>query len=102
MKYIPPEVGDNKVIYKGKRYWIVEFTGKDKIDGFGRENCQFIMYDKDSREILAYIDIKNRKYFATLAWGVDEFPRIFDKVKELVESVIEMDRYYAKHYFGLM
>ena len=73
MKYIPPEVGDNKVVYKGKRYWIIEFTGKDKIDGFGRDNCQFIIYDKDYRAILAYIDFKNGEYCAKLAWAIDDF-----------------------------
>ena len=45
MKYIPPEVGDNKVIYKGKRYWIVEFTGKDKIDGFGLKQLGQMLID---------------------------------------------------------
>ena len=100
MKYIPPEAGDNKVIYKGKRYWIVEFTGKDKIDGFSRENCQFIMYDKDYRVILAYIDIKNGEYYATLAWGIDDFTRSYDNIKDVVEGVVDMDKFYAKHCFG--
>lgn len=100
MKYIPPEVGDNKVFYKGKRYWIVQFTGNDKIDGFGRDNCQFIMYDKDCRGILAYIDFKNGEYSATLAWGIDEFTRTFDNIRDVVEGVVSMDKYYAKHCFG--
>jgi hypothetical protein len=100
MKYIPPEIGDNKVIYKGKRYWIIEFTGKDKIDGFGRDDCQFIMYDKDCRGILAYIDIKNGEYCASLAWGIDNYTCNFDNIKEVAKGVIDMDRYYAKHCFG--
>jgi hypothetical protein len=100
MKYIPPEVGDNNVIYKGKRYWIVEFSGKDKIDGFGSENCQFIMYDKDRNGILAYIDMKNGEYFATLAWGIDNFTKSFSNIKDVVQGVVDMDRYYAKHCFG--
>ena len=103
MKYIPPEVGDNKVVYKGKRYWIIEFTGKDKIDEFGRDDCQFVMYDKsekDYRGILAYIDIKNGEYCATLAWGIDDFTRNFDNLKDVVDGVVNMDRYYAKHCFG--
>jgi hypothetical protein len=100
MKYIPPDVGDNKVVYKGKRYWIVEFTGKDKINLFGRNNCQFIMYDKYYKGILACIDIKNGEYCATLAWGIDNFTRKFENIEELVKGIIDMDRYYAKHCFG--
>ena len=103
MKYIPPKVGDNKVVYKGKRYWIIEFTGKDKIDDFGRNDCQLIMYDKsdeDHRGILAYIDIKNGEFCATLAWGIDVFTRNFDTLKDVVEGVVNMDKYYAKHCGG--
>jgi hypothetical protein len=100
MKYIPPKIGDNKVIYKGKRYWIVEFTGKDKIDGFGGDSCQFIMYDKYGNGILAYIDFKNDEFVATLAWGIDDFKRSFKNIKELVKGVIDMDKFYAKHCFG--
>ena len=100
MKYIPPEIGDNKVIYKGKRYWIIELTGNDKIDGFGRDSCQFIMYDKYGNGILAYIDFKNDEFVATLAWGIDDFKRSFNNIKELVNGVIEMDKFYAKHCFG--
>ncbi len=100
MKYTSPNVGDNKVAYKGKRYWIVEFSGNDKIDGFGRENCQFIMYDKDRNGILAYIDMKDGVYYASLAWGIDDFTRKFDNIKDVVEGVVGMDRYYAEHCFG--
>ena len=103
MKYIPPAVGDNKVVYKGKRYWIIEFTSKDKIDEFGREDCQFIMYDKSDKDccgILAYIDIKNDEYCATLAWGRDVFTCNFDNIKDVVEGVVSMDRDYAKHCSG--
>jgi len=100
MKYISPEVGDNTVVYKGKRYWVVEFTGKEKIDGFGRGDCQFIMYDKYHRLILAYIDIENEKYCATLAWGIDRFEKQFKNIKDVVEGVVDMDKYYAKHCFG--
>ena len=97
MKYIPPEVGDNMVVYKGKRYWVIEFTGKDKIEGFGKDDCQFIIYDKDDRGILAYIDIKNGEYCAKLAWAIDEFTRNFDNFKDVVKGVVSMNRYYAKH-----
>ena len=42
--YKPPKVGDNKVVYKGKRYWVIELTGKDEIDGFGSDFCQFVIF----------------------------------------------------------
>ena len=98
--YKPPIIGDNKVIYKGKRYWVIEFTGKDSIDWCNRDVCQFVMYDKLYDGILACIKIKDDRYFASLAWGIDDFTRDFENIKKVVEGVIEMDRYYAKHCFG--
>ena len=64
------------------------------------EYAQFIMYDKDRNGILAYIDMKNGEYFATLAWGIDDFTRSFSNLKDVIQGVVDMDRYYAKHCFG--
>jgi hypothetical protein len=100
MRYEEPILGDNKVVYKGKRYWIIEFIGKFKIDEIGIDDCQFIMYDKYNRRILATIDIKDGKYCASLAWGIDHFFRNFDTLKEVAKGVPDMNDYYAKHCFG--
>ena len=55
MAYIYPKTGDNKVVYKGRRYWIIDLVGKDAIDGFGCEFCDLIMYDKRFGGIIATI-----------------------------------------------
>ena len=100
MKYIPPNVGDNKVVYKGKRYWIIEFTGKDKIDGLDRDDCQFVMYDKLYQAVFAIVIMKEEKYYASLYWGIDDISEIFDTIKEVAKYVPIMDARYAKHCFG--
>jgi len=100
MKYIPPDIGDNKVVYKGKRYWIIEFTGVDEIDGLGRDVCQYVMYDKLYQSILACIDIKDKKYYAYLNWGIDDISDSFETLKEVALNMPRMDVAYAKHCFG--
>ena len=84
--YKPPIVGDNQVIYKGKRYWIIELTGTDEIDGFGADFCQFVMYDKLYQAILATITKKaDGKYRASLMSHV-ELWYDFDNMNELILS----------------
>ncbi len=100
MRYIAPNIGDNKAVYKGVRYWIIEFTGKDKIGDFSRDNCEFIMYDKYEQRTLATIVIKNNRYYAKLAWGIDDFTKNFGTIKEVVTGVVDMNDYYARHCFG--
>ena len=71
MKYKQPTVGDNKVVYKGKRYWVIELSGKQEIEGFGSDFCQYIMYDKLYEGILATIK-KNDKGNQYLSLGTNK------------------------------
>jgi hypothetical protein len=100
MKYIPPNVGDNKVVYKGKRYWIIEFTGKDKIDGLGTDDCQFVMYDKLYQAVFAIIVMKDEKYYASLYYGIDDVSESYDTIKDVAKYVPIMDAWYLKHCYG--
>ena len=93
--YKPPAVGDNKVVYKGKRYWVIELTGKDEIDGFGSDFCQFVMYDKFYEAILATITKKSDgKYRASLMSHV-ELWYDNDSMDELIRST---PHYYDAYY----
>lgn len=100
MKYISPNVGDNKVVYKGKRYWIIEFTGKDKIDNLDRDVCQFVMYDKLYHGVFAMINMKGEKYYASLCWGIDDVSASYDTIKDVAKWVPIMDAWYLKHCYG--
>jgi hypothetical protein len=98
--YKPPIVVDNKVIYKGKRYWIIELTGKDEINGFGSDFCQFIMYDKLYEAILATITKKtDGKWRASLMSHV-ELWYDFDHMDELIHSTPAYFESYAKACYG--
>ena len=100
MKYIPPNVGSNKVVYKGKRYWIIEFTSKDKIGNLGRDDCQFVMYDKLYQAVFAIVVMKDEKYYASLYWGIDDVSESYDTIKDVAKYVPIMDAWYLKHCYG--
>ena len=95
MLYTYPDIGDNKVVYKGKRYWIIELVGKDEIDGFGRDFCDLLMYDKLYGAILATIKKNvNGKYTVSLMSHVELTYELND-LKEAAQVVPSYaDAYY--------
>ena len=93
--YKPPKVGDNKVIYKGKRYWVIELTGKDQVDGFGPDFCQFVMYDKLYQATLATITTnKNGTFRASLMSHIELW---YDN--DTMDELIQTTPYYADAYY---
>ena len=72
MRYKEPNIGDNRVFYKGKRYWVIELTGKDNIDGFDSKFRQFIMYDRlDAAFIATIVKTASGKFRSSLISHVE-------------------------------
>jgi len=46
MYFIPELEEDNKIVYKGKRFWIVELCGHEDFEFMSKENWDYILYDK--------------------------------------------------------
>lgn len=95
MRYKKPDLKDNKAVYKGKRYWVVELSGKEEVDGFGADFCDYIMYDKLFEATLATIKKEpNGKLVASLMSHVD-LSYEFDDMRDLIVSVpAYADAYY--------
>ena len=95
MKYKQPTVGDNKVVYKGKRYWVIELSGKQEIEGFGSDFCQYIMYDKLYEGILATIKKNDKGILRASLMSHVELSYDFNDMKELIQLVpAHADAYY--------
>ena len=88
-------MGDNKVVYKGKRYWIIELTGKSFLDGFGSDFCQYIMYDKLYGGIIATISRTDEGTFRASLMSHVELTYDFSQMSELIKSVpVHANEYY--------
>ena len=98
MTYTPPNLKGNKVIYKGKRYWIFE-TNENDFEGFDKDYCDLIFYDKLYDGILALItkvESKKPTWKADLLTHV-EISYTFDSMETLIKSVPKlMDEYFKQ------
>jgi hypothetical protein len=95
MKYKEPNIGDNKVVYKGKRYWVIELSGKIEIEGFGSDFCDYVMYDKLYEAILATIKRNEDGTLNASLMSHVELCYEFKEMKELTQLVpVYADAYY--------
>lgn len=44
--YYIPVVGDNKIVYKGRRFWIVELSGEDDFEFMSKDEWDYVLFDK--------------------------------------------------------
>ena len=95
MLYTYPNIGDNKAVYKGKRYWIIELIGKDAIDSFDREFCDVIMYDKLYGATLATIKKNADGTYTVSLMSHVELTYKLDDLQDVAQNVpLYADAYY--------
>ncbi len=95
-KYIRPNFGDNDVIYKGRRFWVIEMTGIDDVDGFTKNDCQFLMFDGVYGATVALIDKQlDGKYKGSLMSHV-EIWYIFETLEEAIKLLPSCAESYYK------
>lgn len=95
--YIRPQVADNKVVYKGKRYWLVELTGKESIDGLDSSDGDYLMYDGLYGATLAVIKkLESGKLWGSLMSHV-ELGYEFDDLPSAIKSLPKLYDWYCKN-----
>lgn len=85
MTYKKPEVGDNKVIYKGKRYWLIEFIGNDEIGYLGKNDCQYLLFDKLYDAPHTTVKFENGVFKASLAFSHVDITYEFDSLEKVIK-----------------
>jgi hypothetical protein len=85
--YKRPLVGDNNVVYKGRRFWVVELTGKDPVQWIDHMDADYIMYDCLYDAVNAVIKkLSNGKYEASLMSHVEILCE-FDTLEEAIKQI---------------
>lgn len=69
--YTYPKLSRNKVVYKGKRYWIFETIEKPNFMGFDKSFCDLLMFDKLEDCVIATIKKTKRGFRVTLLSHVE-------------------------------
>lgn len=46
MRYITPPIGKHKIVYKGRRYLVIELAGEEPFEYVNKQLCDYVFYDK--------------------------------------------------------
>lgn len=79
--YIIPVLGDNKIVYKGRRFWIVELSGDDDFELMSKEECDYVIYDKLVGCLIATIRRLDGERVKAFLNGYDAVTYEFDSLK---------------------
>lgn len=79
--YYIPVLGDNKIVYKGRRFWIVELSGNDNFEIMNKEDCDYVLYDKLVGCLIATINKLDGERVRVFLNGYDVITYEFDSLK---------------------
>lgn len=79
--YYIPVVGDNKIVYKGRRYWIVELRGEDDFELMSKDEWDYVLFDKLVGVLIATIKKLDGARVKVFLNGYDAVTYEFDSLK---------------------
>lgn len=97
--YFYPKISEDKILYKGKRFWIFEISLEFPYQGY-EKYCEVIVYDKKNGAEMAGAKKGANGYIGSLIGTMDSISVSGKSPIELLESVINKWRSYEKHVSG--
>lgn len=95
--YVIPELGDNKIVYKGRRFWIVELCGNENFEFMAKDEWDYVLYDKLVGCLIATIKRIENDRFKVFLNGYDAVTYEFDSLNIAAkEAPILLWRYFKE------
>ena len=95
--YVIPELADNKIVYKGKRFWIVELCGNEDFEFMSKEDWDYVLFDKLVGCLIATINKLEDGRVKVFLNGYDVVTYEFDSLKIAAkEAPVHLWRYFKE------
>ncbi len=97
MRYKRPDIGNNSVAYKGRRYWLVQISEGGEFGGFKRNECDYVLYDCYlEMNIATADDVDGGTYSGEIIAHVDCGRDEFSSVREAAKGLIAGAEWYSR------
>ncbi len=97
MKYTRPDIGNNTIAYKGRRYWVIKLAQDGKFDFVTKELGDYVLWDCLFNGVIATIkDAKEGGVIGSLLSHV-ELSYSFESVDEAANSLPVQYENYLKY-----
>ena len=96
-RYDTPDIGDHKLFYKGRRYWLIKLDGETTFDLCDPNESDYAMYDRFLNCTIALLSTDNHgKVIATLMSHV-ELTYDYDTLEDAISDVPhQVNRYHKE------
>jgi hypothetical protein len=101
MKYRRPDIGENSIAYKGRRYWVIELAPNGKFDWMDKSSGEYALWDCLCDAIIATIKLNSDdKFIGEIVAHVDCGSREFASLPEAVGCLAAESDWYSKAVSG--
>ena len=92
-RYFPPKLSGQKVLDKGKRYWVIEMDKNVAYFNY-EDTCDAIVYDKVHRaEVVFVTNLEDGTLRGDMAYGQGTIDMYGKDVRELVSEVMRWEKW---------
>ena len=100
MTYISPELAGHNVLYKGKRYWVIEVDAEHPFEWMDSETAHYAVYDKFMRCIIATVEVQeDDKLWVQMATQSDS-GFLADDLRNAAQGAGRQDAYMSRMGWG--
>jgi hypothetical protein len=93
-KFARPHLDGHRVLYKGKRYWVIEVDADHPFEGIDASCAEFVVYDLLARGVVATATKMAKGRYACSLMSHVALTYSVDSVRDMVmTSAKEMNRY---------
>ncbi len=97
MRYVRPELGNNTIAYKGRRYWLIEIAEGGDFDGWKSPDYGYVLVDCLLGGVIALIaNTPDGKYSGSIISHFDCGTFEFSSIQEAVNKLIKESEEYSK------
>lgn len=97
-RYIEPKLNGQKILYKGKRYWVFEMDKSLPYDNF-EDVCDAIVYDKlYGAEVVFITYLPDGTLRGDMAYGQGSIDMYATDAKEMAAEVLRWEKWVARQW----
>jgi hypothetical protein len=96
MKYRRPEIGNNTLAYKGRRYWLIELAPDGKFDFVTKELGDYALWDCLYENVIATVRTKNDGDVVGTLLSHVELSYCFDNIEDAAKFLPKLYDVYLK------
>ena len=97
-RYSSPKIEGQKILYKGRRYWVIEMDKKLPFE-LCENICDAVVYDRVYGAVVVYVTyLKDGKLRGDMAYGQGTIDMYADNARDMASEVMRWEKWVEKEW----